>query len=220
MNSFKAIAGLRVRFLSREEEQQLMRRYQRKGDRDAQSVLFVSVFPLMLRTAGKFCQRFGRVGDVEEFEAAAALGVLSAMDVFDPERGIRFSTYSMRAAWTQMQRELCERVIRLPRNFVHQKHCHDELEWAMQVTAIDAPDAWHDRALMVRDDDSCEDEAEQLTTLAAAVDRLPERERLVIRGYFFSRRTLASIGHEIGVSRERVRQIRNQAIDRLRESCV
>ncbi len=52
--------------------------------------------------------------------------------------------------------------------------------------------------------------------LAAGVDRLPDRERLVIALYYFEGLTFKEIGKVLGVSESRVYQLHTQAVGRLR----
>jgi RNA polymerase primary sigma factor len=58
--------------------------------------------------------------------------------------------------------------------------------------------------------------------LARAIGTLPERERIVLSMYFGldgnEPRTLDAIGEELHLTRERIRQIKEKAIDRLRHS--
>lgn len=52
--------------------------------------------------------------------------------------------------------------------------------------------------------------------LAAGVDKLPERERLVVALYYFEGLTFKEIGKVLGVSESRVYQLHTQAMSRLR----
>ena len=52
--------------------------------------------------------------------------------------------------------------------------------------------------------------------LAAGVDRLPDRERLVVGLYYFEGLTFKEIGKVLGVSESRVYQLHTQAMGRLR----
>jgi RNA polymerase sigma factor for flagellar operon FliA len=52
--------------------------------------------------------------------------------------------------------------------------------------------------------------------LASGVDRLPERERLVVGLYYFEGLTFKEIGKVLGVSESRVYQLHTQAMGRLR----
>ena len=58
--------------------------------------------------------------------------------------------------------------------------------------------------------------AELAGDVAAALTRLPERERRVLAMYYQDEMTLAEIGAAMGVSESRISQLRSQAIGRLR----
>ena len=57
--------------------------------------------------------------------------------------------------------------------------------------------------------------------MTRAIDILNEREKTVITHYFgigSERHTMAEIGEKMNLKRERVRQIRNQAVRKLRKA--
>lgn len=56
---------------------------------------------------------------------------------------------------------------------------------------------------------------EQAAHVANLLDRLPARHRHVIRARFFAERTLKDIGTDLGISRERIRQIEADALERM-----
>ena len=56
--------------------------------------------------------------------------------------------------------------------------------------------------------------------LAAAIDKLPEKERLVISLYYVEELTMKEIGSILGVNESRVSQLHTKAISRLRTSFV
>ncbi|GAA1597292.1 sigma-70 family RNA polymerase sigma factor [Actinoplanes couchii] len=58
---------------------------------------------------------------------------------------------------------------------------------------------------------------ERFGYLRHAVDSLPERLRVVVRGYFFDERPMAQIAAELGVSESRVSQLRAEALVLLRD---
>jgi RNA polymerase sigma factor for flagellar operon FliA len=62
------------------------------------------------------------------------------------------------------------------------------------------------------------DAAEVRDRLAAAVARLPERERIVVALYYYESLTLREIGEVIGVTESRVSQLHTKAVLRLRSS--
>ena len=59
---------------------------------------------------------------------------------------------------------------------------------------------------------------ERLQYLEEAVAELPERQRVVVSGYFFDERPKAEIAEELGVSESRVSQIRAEAMVMLRDA--
>lgn len=67
------------------------------------------------------------------------------------------------------------------------------------------------------------DEAEMQSTLSTCLRVLDERETTIVRAYFGlgdgEPKTLEEIGTQLGVTRERVRQLRNRALDKLRDNC-
>ena len=91
----------------------------------------------------------------------------------------------------------------------------------MVVSEIEGDD---DEVLLrgtIRDDGAGPDEElvdrELHAYLRDAVDVLPERHRLVIRGYFFEGRTSEELAAEIGVTVSRVSQLRSEAFGMIRE---
>lgn len=59
---------------------------------------------------------------------------------------------------------------------------------------------------------------ERLRYLAAAVDELPEKLRVVVRGVFFEDRPVVEIAAELGVTQSRISQLRSQALEMLKNA--
>jgi RNA polymerase primary sigma factor len=99
----------------------------------------------------------------------------------------------------------------------------------VRTTSIDAPIGDDDSSRMgdIIPDERAEnpyDQLEQKTMLdllGELVDRLPEREYNILRLRFGldggSERSLEEIGKEFGVTRERIRQLQNLALNKLRK---
>jgi len=79
--------------LSFEEEQEIARRIINDNDPQARERLVRSNLRLVVNIAKKFANRGLALGDLIE---EGNLGLLRAVDCFDPDHGVRFSTY---AAW-------------------------------------------------------------------------------------------------------------------------
>lgn len=87
------------------------------------------------------------------------------------------------------------------------------------LTTGDTDDHIHFVELIVDEDSNPAGEIEGREVrriLSAGVDRLPERERLVIALYYFEGLTFKEIGKVLGVSESRVYQLHTQAMNRLR----
>ena len=62
--------------------------------------------------------------------------------------------------------------------------------------------------------------ADLMATLVAALDRLPRNQALALRRYFLEDATLDQIAAELGVSRERARQVREAGAKNLRADLI
>jgi RNA polymerase primary sigma factor len=197
------------------------------------------------------------------------LGLLKAMDRFDPARGFRFSTYAVWWIRHHINRAMADksRLVRVP---VHRLDRHNQIEKARRrligelgrdpsgaelakatglsaeqleeiaeqrferVVSLDAPrsgDEDDDRAAHDWFRDPHADDASPIERLSRDVDLRRLRSALgglkPIEAAVLSKRfgmgereerTLADIGEEHGLSRERIRQIEQQALQRLRKA--
>ena len=103
-------------------------------------------------------------------------------------------------------------------------------EVAQQDVSLDAPAFADEDATMYStfagDDEMADDlfEGEQMKEMVAGcLEVLDHREYEILRRYFglenLQPMTLEQIGNYLGVTRERVRQLRNRALDKLRDNC-
>ena len=107
---------------------------------------------------------------------------------------------------------------------------HNATEVAQQDLSFDAP-VYPDGdasmyATFAADGEGADEEfmgAEMRDTLAGCLGVLEKREYEILRRYFgledLEPMTLEEIGSFLGVTRERVRQLRNRALEKLRDSC-
>ncbi|HTH17579.1 MAG TPA: sigma-70 family RNA polymerase sigma factor, partial [Magnetospirillum sp.] len=77
--------------LTGEEEADLVRRWRENGDAKARDRLLQAHLRLVIRTAGQF-KGYGMAP--ADLIAEGNLGLVRALDSFEPERGLRFSTYA------------------------------------------------------------------------------------------------------------------------------
>jgi RNA polymerase sigma-B factor len=72
-------------------EEELIRQWRTRGDRRARAELAEQMLPLVKRIAGGYC---GRGVELEDLVQVGSIGLLKAIDRFDPDRGVRLSTYA------------------------------------------------------------------------------------------------------------------------------
>jgi RNA polymerase sigma-32 factor len=79
--------------LTREEEYRYAMSFREKRDSESARRLISSHLILVVKIARKFSKRFK--GSMEELVSEGNLGLVTALNTFNPDRGFRFSTYAM-----------------------------------------------------------------------------------------------------------------------------
>jgi RNA polymerase primary sigma factor len=154
----------------------------------------------------------------EDLWQAGAIGLLRAIELFDPSRGVAFPTYAIPWIRQAVGRLIANHAssVRLP---VHLQRARWRQGCSVRarVASLDAPLAsvedgtLHDVLPAPEHDPAARADAEAL--LAG----LTEKERRVLRLRFFGGERLVDVGGELGVTRERARQIEQGALARLRQ---
>jgi RNA polymerase sigma factor for flagellar operon FliA len=231
----------------------------RRGDRRCREALIHHYAYLVKITAGRIGSSVPRCLERDDLISAGSIGLVRAVDQFDPSRRIKFETYAIaliRGAILELlrhedwaPRSARDRIKALERAYIQVERrlgrpgTAEEVaaELAVPVETLYEQLAEAGRAslqslddlLVGRDADDSRRLADTLAdggadtpaaveaayrrrALVTAVERLPEREKLVLALYYYEGLTFKEIGRALAVSESRAFQLHQQAVVRLR----
>lgn len=93
---------------------ELFRRYKEEGDEDARNQLVVNHLNLVRYLASKFINRGEQLEDLVQ---VGTIGLIKAIDRFDPDRGLEFTTYATPTIMGEIKRHFRDKgwSVRVPR---------------------------------------------------------------------------------------------------------
>jgi RNA polymerase nonessential primary-like sigma factor len=200
----------RFRTLSAEEEQELLKQV-KLGDEQARKTLIESNLRLVTKIARQYRRPKIELLDLIQ---EGNIGLIEAVDKFDAEMGYRFSTY---AVWS---------IRKAIQEFLGEENTIESLD---SIIEDDGEEVF--LSDMIKDAEtilggpSCEmidaqlEKAEERLRVFERLDTIPERERevlMMLYGFKGKPMSLQDIADQLGMSHERVRCIKNTALERLK----
>ena len=265
--------AMKAELLDAETELKLAYAWRDQRDEEALHRLITAYMRLAISMASKF-KRYG--APMNDLIQEAGLGLMKAADKFDPDRGVRFSTYAvwwikasiqdyvmrnwsmvrtgstsnqkslffnMRRVQARLEREAAASGENLDRHQLRQKISTEIGVPLSDVEMMEGRLSGSDYSLnatqSVDDEgrewiDALEDDGAQAAEivedrhdtdqlrswLVNALGALNERERFIVRERKLreNSRTLESLGNELGLSKERVRQLEAAAFAKMRKT--
>lgn len=202
--------------LSKEEEYSLWERYRKNNDINARDKLINSNLKFVASVARGY-QGLGL--SYSDLIAEGNCGLMKAIDRFDYEKGYKTISYSVWWIKQAILEALKERTgiegESLPQDYEKQNSLNDDEYTVDNIVK----DEYIDYSTV---DDVKTDELKSI--IIDLIDCLTEREKYVISEYFGleSKKclTLEDIGSNIGLTKERVRQIKEKALKKLRSEAL
>ena len=265
--------AMQAELLDAETELRLAYAWRDERDEEALHRLITAYMRLAISMAAKF-KRYG--APMNDLIQEAGLGLMKAADKFDPDRGVRFSTYAvwwikasiqdyvmrnwsmvrtgstssqkslffnMRRVQARLEREAAARGEVLDRHEMRKMiatevgvplHDVEMMEGRLagsdfSLNATQSSDEEGREWIEVLEDEDAQQSAEvehdkDIDTLRqwllTALSALNERERFIVqeRKLRDEPRTLESLGNELGLSKERVRQLEAAAFGKMRKN--
>lgn len=253
LNNKVEICGVntsKLPLLSKKEKEELFLRI-KAGDEEARNIFINGNLRLVLSVIQRF---YGRGETADDLFQVGCVGLIKAIDNFDLNQNVQFSTYAVPMIIGEVKRYLRDnnsiRVSRSIRDLAYKaiqfkekytkEHGKDpsideiakELgvereEIATSFDAIQDPISlqepiYNDGAEniyiidQIKDSKNTDELWTENMTIKGALERLNDKEKMIVTKRFFHGRTQMEVAEEIGVSQAQVSRLEKSAIDHIR----
>lgn len=222
-----------------ESEEELWKRLRDRTDREAHQALFIK-YSSWSRSVAREVFRRVRIAQLDwgDYSQNAAIGLLEAMERYDPARNIEFIAYAktrvrgavfngLRAYLTE-NRQNAMRETRFGERYESLHRDGDEDPLTQFVSVISGLAIGHlmdslGESELVEQAHHVEQQIDAQRVgmrLKTAIHTLPERERLVIELHYLQHIPFVNVAEMLGVTKGRISQIHKSAIGRLRSHSI
>ena len=212
----------REELLTNEEERQLAERIA-KGDDRALSKLIEANLKFVVSIARQYK---GKGVDMEDLVSEGNIGLMKAAAKFDATKGVRFVNFAVVYIRQAIEKAIDQQggLYQVPKDVKQ-----EVARLQSQAVSVDAPLGHRSKmsllSVLVNKDAPLADERVHSEAIEDAIEfalgTLDARERRVINAFFGinqEHETMAEIAEDMDIKRERVRQIRDKAIRKLRKA--
>ena len=232
-----------------EDLDQIWAEYRATGEAGLRNRLVLQYAPLVKYVAGRLRTRMPDSVDPDDLVSDGVLGLMDAIERFEPARGLSFQTFavprirgaiidgmrsmdfvprSVRDKLRAVQRAqvlLEERLGRVPEDTEVAREIGIPVQQLRDLSrqANSNHASLEDFDLADELSSAADHQVEQgdvNASLMRVVDQLAERDQVIIALYYFEGLTLAEIGQVLGVTESRVSQVHRRATTTLREKLL
>ena len=212
----------RESLLSADEERSLALKA-KAGDRRAQNRLVEANLRFVVSIANQYK---GKGLQMDDLVSEGNIGLLKAASRFDPDRGARFVSYAVGHVRQQIEKAIEQQagLYQIPKDVKNEMAAREQ----SRPMSVDAPLGHRTNmsllSVLVNQDAPFADERVHSEAIEQAIEfalaSLDSRESRIVNAFFGinqEHETMAEIAEDMDLKRERVRQIRDKAVRKLRK---
>lgn len=236
--------------LSKEEKEELLKKI-KNGDEEARDKFINGNLRLVLSVIQRF---YGRGESADDLFQVGCVGLIKAIDNFDLEQNVQFSTYAVPMIIGEVRRYLRDnnsiRVSRSVRDLAYKAMQYKERytkthgkeptieeiakelgvekeDVAFSFDAIQDPISLQEPVYndgseniyvmdQVKDSKNTDELWAESMTIAQAMKKLNDKEKIVVTKRFFDGRTQMEVAEEIGISQAQISRLEKSAINHIK----